>query len=148
MDCPLSNVGLDGVTDPDDRAGLSVSVPDFMLLVVSGVVALSFISIFAFTVFPVSALGKAHAKEFEVVDIPVYNAFASCEPVIVFTTIQFAVQVDVPPDQLDEKVILCPQSNVSADVGLIDGVPKAAFTVTRSVPDVTVTGVVALSVTS
>ena len=41
----------------------------------------------------------------------------------------------------------CPESIVGLE-GEIDGVPKAAFTVTRSVPDVTVTGVVALSVTS
>ena len=40
----------------------------------------------------------------------------------------------------------CPLSIVGLE-GLIDGVPNAVFTVTRSVPDVTEVGVVAESVT-
>ena len=44
------------------------------------------------------------------------------------------------------KVTDCPLSIVGFD-GLIDGVPKAEFTLTKSVPDVADVGVVAESVT-
>ena len=45
-DCPESIVGLDGLIDGVVRAALSVNVADFMELVDSGVVALSFMRTF------------------------------------------------------------------------------------------------------
>ena len=81
-DCPLSIVGLDGLIDGVVRAALSVKVADFMELVDSGVVALSFIRTFPCTVFPASAEGNAHTNVFDVEDIPVYKAFAKRFPVI------------------------------------------------------------------
>ena len=90
-DCPESIVGLDGLIDGVVRAELSVKVADFMVLVDSGEYALSFMRTFPCTVFPASAEGNAHTNVFDVEDIPVYKAFASCVPVIELTTIQFAV---------------------------------------------------------
>ena len=49
---------------------LSVIVPDLTLFVISGVVALSVITIFACKVLPISAEGIIHAKEFVVPVIP------------------------------------------------------------------------------
>ena len=61
-----------------------VIVPDLTLFVISGVVALSIITIFACKVLPVSAEGIVHAKEFVVPVIPVNSMFATSEPVTVF----------------------------------------------------------------
>lgn len=76
---------------PAVSAGLNVIVPDSTLFSVSGVVALSVTITFAFTVFPASALGKAHAKLLDVDDTPVYSTFASWVPVIELTAIQLYV---------------------------------------------------------
>ena len=91
IDWPEFMVGVDGVIAPATRAELRVTAALFMLFTVVGVEALSVSIMFATTVFPTSALGNAHANELDVPDIPVYNAFASCVPVMLLTAIQFAV---------------------------------------------------------
>ena len=87
-DWPTSNFVLDG---HDDRIGVdggvyadtTVRVPDFTLLVVSGVVALSVIMIFACSVFPARSEGIVHVKVLDVPVIPVKSWFATSVPVIV-----------------------------------------------------------------
>ena len=66
------------------------------------------------------------------------------EPDVVYHLYEY---VDVPPDGLAVKVILCPESIVGLD-GVTAPADNAEFTITLLFTLFTVTGVVALSVTN
>ena len=86
--CPTSSLALDGQFVRVGVVGapeITVSVPVFTELVVSGVVAESVMKTFAASVFPARSEGIVQANEFDVPETPVYSAFATRFPDIVFT---------------------------------------------------------------
>ena len=86
--CPTSSLALDGQFVRVGVAGapeITVSVPVFTELVVSGVVAESVMNTFAARVLPTRFDGMVHAKLFVVDDTPVNSMFATRFPDIVFT---------------------------------------------------------------
>ena len=86
--CPTSSLALDGQFVRVGVVGapeITVSVPVFTELVVSGVVAESVMKTFAASVFPARFEGIVQANEFEVPETPVKSMFATRLPDIVFT---------------------------------------------------------------
>ena len=153
--CPTSSFVDDGQFESVGVVGgvyaaITVRVPDFTELVVSGVVALSVNITFACSVFPASADGITHAKLLVVPVTPVNSMFATRFPVIVFTIRQFTVYVEVPPVQLAVKVIVLPAFWVDGRTGedVRVGIPRVGFTVTSLFIELVVSAVVALSVTN
>ena len=86
--CPTSSLALDGQFVRVGVVGapeITVSVPVFTELVVSGVVAESVMKTFAASVFPARFEGIVQANEFDVDETPVNSMFATRLPDIVFT---------------------------------------------------------------